>query len=144
MGCDYQGYLVNKNDVYKYDKWWKKKPVFPKVDNREVEVQIPYLLGDGSLIRNLFDYCNLHKITEHDSWKVVGINQQNIDILIDTCKGLLIESLDIHNKEDFENSKFKKFFWRYRRDISEKLCSMYRRLHDVKESMEKYPKAFGI
>lgn len=38
MGCDYQGYLVNKNDVYKYDKWWKKKPVFPKVDNREVEV----------------------------------------------------------------------------------------------------------
>lgn len=39
MGCDYQGYLVNKNDVYQYDydKWWENKPVFPKVDNREIE-----------------------------------------------------------------------------------------------------------
>lgn len=140
MGCDYQGYLVNKNDVYKYDydEWWNNKPVFPKVDNRDAEDYTPYL-GNGSLIWKLFDYCNLNKITEHDGWIVVEINQQNIDILIDTCKSILIESLDINNKDDFENSKLTKFFWEYTEGIPEDLCAMYRRLQYVKEVLIKYP-----
>ena len=143
MGCDYDCFLVKSDTVksFNYEGWFtENRPVFPKVDDHDADSWVPYF-GDGSLLWNLFDYCQLPKLreTNNDAWIVVEINKENIEVLLSSCKKLIDLSLDIETDEDFKNSVFSNMFRWWCVEIPEDWCTIFRNLRYTKNIFKDHP-----
>ena len=126
MGCDYDCFLVKSDTVksFNYENWWRGgRPVFPKVDNKDADWWHPYF-GDGSLLWDLFGYCQLPKLREanNDAWIVVEINKENIEVLLSGCRKLIDLSLDIETDE-----------------VPEEWCAIFRNLRETKDILKDHP-----
>jgi hypothetical protein len=143
MGCDYDCFLVKSDTVksFNYEGWFtENRPVFPQVDDHDADSWVPYF-GDGSLLWNLFDYCQLPKLreTNNDAWIVVEINKENIEVLLSSCKKLIDLSLDIETDEDFKNSVFSNMFRWWCVETPEDLCAIFRNLRYTKNILKDHP-----
>lgn len=143
MGCDYTCFLVKSDTVksFNYEGWFtENRPVFPKVDDKDAGWWSPYF-GDGSLLWELFDYCQLPKLreTNNDSWIVVEINKENIEVLLSNCRKLIDLSLDIETKEDFKNSVLSNIFCYWNEEIPEDWCTILRNLRGTKDILKNHP-----
>ena len=140
MGCDYDCFLVKSDTVksFNYEGWFTgSRPVFPKVDDKDADWWCPYF-GDGGLLWDLFDYCQLQKLreTNNDSWIVVEINKENIEVLLSGCRKLIDLSLDIETDEDFKNSVFSNMFRWWNEEIPEDWCTILRNLRNTKDILK--------
>lgn len=143
MGCDYHCFLVKSDTVksFNYENWWKgDRPVFPKVDDKDADWWTPYF-GDGSLLWDLFNYCQLPKLreTNNDTWIVVEINKENIEVLLSGCRKLIDLSLDIETHEDFKNSVFGNMFCWWNEELPEEWCTIFRSLRETKNILKDHP-----
>ena len=143
MGCDYDCFLVKSDTVksFNYEDWWTGgRPVFPKVDNKDADWWCVYF-GNGSLLWNLFDYCQLPKLreTNNDAWVVVEISKENIEVLLSGCRKLIDLSLDIETDDDFKNSVFVNMYRRWSEETPEHWCTILRSLRATKDILKDHP-----
>ena len=116
------------------------RPVFPKVDDKDADWWYAYF-GNGSLLWDLFDYCQLPKLreTNNDAWIVVEISKENIEILLNGFRKLIDLSLDIETDEDFKNSVFSNMFRWWDEETPEQWCTILRSLRETKNTLKEYP-----